>query len=143
MLIGFTGLIKLFQSFFLVAGLQLSGKTILMMVPDKESLLHQVRFILYDAGTPLSPYEIAYRLLTTKMQSSGSVELLRQQVCRVVAASPLHLLQHRGLIRIASWSDSMKQTVVTVQRAYTAALTPDQEDLPEWYQPVLLSLLCY
>lgn len=113
------------------------------MMPDNDSLLHQIRFILYDAGTPLSAYEIAYRLLTTRLQSSESVELLRQQVCRLAATSPLQLLQHRGLIRAANWPTSLKQTVVAVHRAYTFALSSEHEDLPEWYQPILVCLLCY
>jgi hypothetical protein len=113
------------------------------MMPDNDNLLHQIRFILYDAGIPLSPYEIAYRLLTTKLQTSESVELLRQQVCRLVAASPLYLLQRHGLVRTVKWPEGLRQTVMAVHRAYTAALTSDYEDLPEWYQPVLIGLLCY
>lgn len=112
-------------------------------MPENENLLHQIRFILYDAGTPLSAYEIAYRLLSARLQTSDSVELLRQQVCLVAVHSPLYLLFHRGLIKPADWPESLKQTVVAVHKAYYNALAPDHEDLPEWYQPVLLSLLCY
>jgi hypothetical protein len=113
------------------------------MMPDNDSLLHQIRFILFDAGTPLSTYDIAYRLLTARLQTADSVELLSQQIDRIVACSPLHFLQHSGLVKAASWPIAFEPTVLALHKAYHTVLAPDYEDLPEWYQPILVSLLCY
>ncbi|MBX0332976.1 hypothetical protein K3G39_06975 [Pontibacter sp. HSC-14F20] len=110
---------------------------------EKENLLSQIRLLLHHAGTPLSAYDIAYRLLSQRLQQADSVEQLRQRVLSVVIYSPLELLFHQGKVKLAIWTNAQKPTVQALHRVFCQLLSSDLPGLSDWHQPAMLSLLLY